>query len=54
MTDNVIEILNGIKETNEQILFAQMYNGDSYLNEQGQTNAEIIYGDGAKEFTVSD
>lgn len=53
MTDNVKEILDGIRETNEQI-FAQMYNGDAYLNEQGQTNAEIIYGSDAKEFTVTD
>ena len=53
MTDNVMEILIGIKETNEQI-FAQIHNGDAYLNENNETNAEQIYGDDAKEFTVTD
>ena len=31
-----------------------MYNGDAYLNEDNKTCAEEIYGDDAKEFTVSD
>ena len=47
MSEKVDEIIKGIHETNEAInqkQWAQVYNGDSYVNEAGLNSYEETFG----------
>lgn len=47
MSEKVDAIIKGIKETNEAInqqQWAQIHNGDAYVNEDGLTNYEQTFG----------
>lgn len=46
MSEKVDSIIKGIQETNEAIAeqWAQIHNGDSYVNEDGLTNYEEAFG----------